>query len=73
MPNTGWPGACARAANLSFDPWVSILGFPFIPQAMRHRYNEIEIKASGVDHPVVGKVSDWRRPCTRSTSPTPPG
>jgi hypothetical protein len=44
------------AANLSFDPWVSILGFPFIPQAMHRHYNEIEIKASGVDHPVVGKV-----------------
>jgi hypothetical protein len=44
------------AANLSFDPWASILGFPFITQAMRERYNEVEIKASGVDHPVVGKV-----------------
>ena len=44
------------AANLSFDPWVSILGFPFITQAMRRHYNEIEIKASGVDHAVVGKV-----------------
>jgi hypothetical protein len=44
------------AANLSFDPWVSILGFPFITQATRGHYNEIEIKASGVDHPVVGKV-----------------
>lgn len=44
------------AANLSFDPWVSILGFPFIAQATRDRFNEIEIKASGVDHPVVGKV-----------------
>jgi hypothetical protein len=44
------------AANLSFDPWVSILGFPFTTQAMRRHYNEIEIKASGVDHPVVGKV-----------------
>jgi hypothetical protein len=44
------------AASLSFDPWASILGFPFITQAMRHHYNEIEIKTSGVDHPVVGKV-----------------
>jgi hypothetical protein len=44
------------AANLSFDPWVSILGFPFITQAIRRRYTEIEIKASGVDHAVVGKV-----------------
>jgi len=44
------------AANLSFDPWASILGFPFITQPTRRHYNEIEIKASGVDHPVVGKV-----------------
>src|SRR6185436_5767777 len=44
------------AANLNFDPWASILGFPFITQVMRHLYNEIEIKATGVDHPVVGKV-----------------
>ena len=45
------------AANLSFDPWVSILGFPFITQATNRRYDEIEIKASGVDHSVVGKVA----------------
>lgn len=45
------------AAGLSFDPWVAILGFPFIPQAARHRYSELEIKAGGVDHPVVGKVT----------------
>jgi LmeA-like phospholipid-binding len=44
------------AANLSFDPWVSILGFPFITQATRRHYNEIEIKASGIDHAVAGKV-----------------
>ena len=44
------------AADLDFDPWVSILGFPFIAQAARDHFNEIEIKASGVDHPVVGKV-----------------
>ena len=45
------------AAGLNFDPWVAILGFPFIPQAMRHRYDELEIKAGGVEHPVVGKVT----------------
>ena len=44
------------AASLPFDPWVSILGFPFTTQALRHHYNEVEIKTSGVDHPVVGKV-----------------
>ncbi len=37
---------------------MAILGFPFAPpQAMRHHYDEVEIKASGVDHPVVGKAS----------------
>ena len=45
------------AAALTFDPWVAILGFPFIPQALRHRYGELEIKAHGVEHPVVGKVT----------------
>lgn len=45
------------AAGLPFDPWVAILGFPFIPQALGHRYHELEIKAGGVEHPVVGKVT----------------
>lgn len=45
------------AAGLSFDPWVAILGFPFIPQALRHQYSELEIKAAGVEHPVVGNVT----------------
>lgn len=45
------------AAGLGFDPWVAILGFPFIPQALQHRYRELEIKANGVDHPVVGQVT----------------
>lgn len=43
-------------AGLGFDPWVGILGFPFIPQALRHRYDEVEIKASGVERPIVGKA-----------------
>jgi hypothetical protein len=45
------------AAGLVSDPWVAILGFPFIPQALRHSYGELEIKAGGVEHPVVGKVT----------------
>lgn len=45
------------AAGLPFDPWVAILGFPFIPQALRHHYDELEIRATGVEHPVVGKVT----------------
>jgi hypothetical protein len=45
------------AAGLPFDPWVSILGFPFIPQAMRQQYSELEIKAGGAEHPVVGNVT----------------
>mgnify|MGYP003600907823 FL=1 len=45
------------AAGLPFDPWVAILGFPFITQAARHRYSELEIKTNGVEHPVVGKVT----------------
>ncbi|UXA12818.1 mannan chain length control protein LmeA [Mycobacterium sp. SMC-8] len=45
------------SADLNWDPSVAILGFPFIPQAQRRHYEEVEIKASGVDHGVVGKAS----------------
>ncbi len=45
------------AAGLPFDPWVAILGFPFIPQALSHQYSELEIKAGSVEHPVVGNVT----------------
>ena len=30
------------AAGLAWDPSVAILGFPFIPQAMRRHYDEVE-------------------------------
>ncbi len=45
------------AAHLHFDPWVSILGFPFSTQAAQGRYQQVEVKAPGVAHPVVGKAS----------------
>lgn len=45
------------AADLNWDPSVAILGFPFVTQASRHHYDEVEIKASGVDHAVVGRAS----------------
>lgn len=44
-------------ARLGSDPFVAILGFPVIPQAMRRHYDELEIKASAVDHPRVGKAT----------------
>jgi LmeA-like phospholipid-binding len=47
-----------RSENgLKWDPSVAILGFPFVTQAMRRHYDEIEIRASGVDHAVFGKAS----------------
>ncbi len=46
-----------RAANLGSDPFVAILAFPFIPEAMRHRYNQLEIKANAIDHAMVGKAT----------------
>ncbi len=46
-----------HVADLSFDPSVAILGFPFIQQAMQHHYDEIEIKANGVPRAVIGKAS----------------
>jgi hypothetical protein len=45
-----------KAANLGSDPFVAILAFPFIPQALRGHYNELEIKANAVDHAMVGKA-----------------
>jgi DUF2993 family protein len=44
-------------AHLGFDPFVAILGFPVIPQAMRDHYKEVEIKAGGVDRPIIGKAT----------------
>jgi hypothetical protein len=44
-------------ARLTFDPWVGIIGFPFISQARDRHYDQIEIRANGVDHSVVGKAS----------------
>ncbi|HYB80076.1 MAG TPA: mannan chain length control protein LmeA [Mycobacterium sp.] len=46
-----------KAANLGSDPFVAILAFPFLPQAMRDHYNQLEIKANAVDHAMVGKAS----------------
>lgn len=46
-----------KAANLSSDPFVAILGFPFIPQAMRDRYGELEIKAYAIEHSTVGTAT----------------
>jgi hypothetical protein len=45
------------AAHLGFDPFVAIIAFPLIPQAMRHRYEDVEIKATAVDRPVIGKAT----------------
>jgi hypothetical protein len=49
--------AVRSEAKLNFDPWVGIIGFPFISQARGRHYSQIEIRANGVDHPVAGKVS----------------
>lgn len=45
-----------QAAALGADPFVAILGFPFIPQAARGRYDELEIKAHAADQPLIGKA-----------------
>lgn len=49
--------AVRSEARLTFDPWVGIIGFPFVSQAANRHYSQIEIRANGVDHPVAGKVS----------------
>ena len=46
----------AARAELGSRRWRSS-GFPFIPQAMRQHYSEVEIKANDVEHPLVGKAS----------------
>jgi hypothetical protein len=46
-----------KAAHLGSDPFVAILAFPFIPQALHGHYNELEIKANAVDHALVGKAT----------------
>ncbi len=46
-----------KAANLGSDPFVAILAFPFIPQALRRHYNQVEIKANAVDHVRVGQAT----------------
>jgi LmeA-like phospholipid-binding len=46
-----------KAANLGSDPFIAILAFPFIPQAMSRHYSELEIKANAVDHALVGKAT----------------
>jgi hypothetical protein len=44
-------------ARLGLDPFVAIIAFPLIPQAMRHRYEDVEIKATAVDRPVIEKAT----------------
>ncbi|BBX46494.1 mannan chain length control protein LmeA [Mycobacterium cookii] len=46
-----------QSARLGFDPFVAIIAFPLIPQAMRDHYRQLEIKASAVDRPVIGKAT----------------
>lgn len=48
--------AVRRATDLGSDPFVAILGFPFIPQARRDHYDEVEIKAPAVEQPEIGKA-----------------
>ena len=46
-----------KAANLGTDPFIAIVAFPFIPQAMRRHYNQLEIKANAVEHAMTGKAT----------------
>ena len=46
-----------KVANLGSDPFVAIVAFPFIPQAMRDHYSQLEIKANAIDHAMVGKAT----------------
>ncbi|ETB19254.1 hypothetical protein O973_17395 [Mycobacterium avium subsp. avium 11-4751] len=46
-----------RAADLGTDPFVAIVAFPFLPQALRGNYNQLEIKANAVSHAMTGKAT----------------
>ncbi|BCZ22757.1 mannan chain length control protein LmeA [Mycobacterium senriense] len=46
-----------KAARLGTDPFVAIVAFPFIPQAMRGNYSQVEIKANAVDHAMTGRAT----------------
>ncbi|WP_284224698.1 mannan chain length control protein LmeA [Mycobacterium antarcticum] len=52
-----WARSVRTANDLPFDPWVGILGFPFITQARGHDFKEVEIRAGGVDNAIAGKAS----------------
>lgn len=49
--------AVRTAAQLSSDPNVALLAFPFIPQARTGHYDELEIKAIAVDRPRIGTAT----------------
>lgn len=46
-----------KAARLGSDPFVAIVAFPFIPQAMRGNYSQVEIKANAVEHSMTGRAT----------------
>ncbi|BBY40833.1 hypothetical protein MMAN_49670 [Mycobacterium mantenii] len=46
-----------KAAKLGTDPFVAIVAFPFLPQAMRGNYSQVEIKANAVDHAMTGRAT----------------
>jgi DUF2993 family protein len=46
-----------ETAHLGFDPFVAIIAFPLIPEAMRDHYRQLEIKARAVDRPAIGKAT----------------
>lgn len=46
-----------KAAKLGIDPFVAIVAFPFIPQAMRGNYSQVEIKANAVEHSMTGRAT----------------
>jgi hypothetical protein len=46
-----------KAAKLGTDPFVAIVAFPFLPQAMRGNYSQVEIKANAIDHARTGRAT----------------
>lgn len=48
--------AVRQANDLTVDPFVAILDFPYLTQLRRDHYDEVEIKAPAVERPLIGKA-----------------
>ncbi len=65
MPSIAWPGAFAARPDLACDPWVAILGFPFVTQAMAITTTRSRSRRVALITPWSAR-RPWRPRCIRS-------